>query len=120
MPERAFSASYDSTTQAVSVVACALLMVVAWLIHVVFIALLPPLLIFLAYAYSARGYLMSADAIVVKRLIGNIRVPRRAFERSAWEPRMISPVASGCGSAAAYSVTTAYTGPASWGNVIGT
>jgi hypothetical protein len=75
MPERAFSASYDSTTKAVSAVACALLMVVAWLIHVVFIALLPPLLIFLAYAYSPRGYLISADAIVVRRLIGNIRVP---------------------------------------------
>jgi hypothetical protein len=75
MPERAFSASYDSTSKAVSAVVCLILIVVAWVVHIVFVALLFPLLICLAYAYSPRGYLLSGQAIVVKRLIGNIRVP---------------------------------------------
>jgi hypothetical protein len=39
------------------------------------VALLFPLLIGLAYAYSPRGYVLAGEAIVVKRLIGNIRVP---------------------------------------------
>ena len=75
MSERAFSASYDSTTRAISAAVCLLLMVVAWVVHMVFIALLFPLLIGLAYAYSPRGYAISGGAIVVQRLIGNIRVP---------------------------------------------
>ena len=45
------------------------------MVHIVFIALLFPLLIFLAYAYSPRGYAVSEGAIVIKRLIGKIRVP---------------------------------------------
>src|ERR1039457_3295173 len=70
MSERAFSASYDSTTRAISAAVCLLLMVVAWVVHMVFIALLFPLLIGLAYAYSPRGYAISGGAIVVQRLIG--------------------------------------------------
>ena len=79
MPERAFSASYDSTTKAVSAVFCLALMIVAFMVHIVFVALLFPLLIFLAYAYSPRGYMISEDALVVKRLIGNVRVPLAAI-----------------------------------------
>jgi len=75
MLDRTFSASYDSTAKAVSAVVCVLLMVVAWVVHIVFIALLFPLFIGLAYAYSPRGYALSGNAIVIKRLIGNIRVP---------------------------------------------
>ncbi len=75
MPERSFSASYDSTAKAISVIVCLLLAVVAWMVHVVYIVLLFPLLIFLAYAYSPRGYKLSPDALVIRRLIGNIRVP---------------------------------------------
>jgi len=75
MADRAFSASYDSTAKAVSAVVCVLLMVVAWVVHMVFVALLFPLLICLAYAYSPRGYAISGGAIVIRRLIGNIRVP---------------------------------------------
>lgn len=75
MPERTFSASYDSTAKAITAVTCGLLILVAWMVHIVFIALLFPLLICLAYAYSPRGYAVSGQAFVVKRLIGNIRVP---------------------------------------------
>jgi hypothetical protein len=75
MTERSFSATYDSTTQAVTAAACLLLALVAWLVHVIFIAPLFLLLIGLAYAYSPRGYAISGGAIVIRRLIGNIRVP---------------------------------------------
>jgi len=75
MSERAFSASYDSTTKAISAAVCLLLLVVAWVVHMAFVALLFPLLICLAYAYSPRGYAISGGAIVITRLIGNIRVP---------------------------------------------
>jgi len=75
MPECAFAASYDSTTKSVTAVVCLLLIVVAWLVHIIYIALLFPLLICLAYAYSPRGYALSGGAIVIKRWIGNIRVP---------------------------------------------
>jgi len=75
MPERDFAASYDSTTKSVTAVVCLLLMAVAWLVHIIYIALLFPLLICLAYAYSPRGYALSGGAIVIKRWIGNIRVP---------------------------------------------
>jgi hypothetical protein len=75
MPERAFSASYDSTTKALSAIVCVCLIVIALVVHIVFIALLFPLLACLAYAYSPRGYAVSGEAIFVRRLIGNIRVP---------------------------------------------
>ena len=76
MPERFFSAPYDSTTKGVTALTCVLLLVVAFIIHVIFVALLIPLLVALAYAYSPRGYVLSGHGILVKRLIGNIRVPR--------------------------------------------
>jgi hypothetical protein len=75
MSGRAFSAPYDSTTKTVSAVVCLFLIVVAFLVHVIFVALLFPLLILLAYAYSPRGYAITGDAIVIRRLIGNVRVP---------------------------------------------
>jgi hypothetical protein len=75
MPERTFSASYDSTTKAITGAVCLFLALVAWLVHIIFIAPLFPLLIGVAYAYSPRGYAISGEAIVIKRLIGNIRVP---------------------------------------------
>jgi len=75
MPERSFAAPWDSTTKAITAVTCVLLAFVAWMVHVVFVAPLFPLLIFLTYAYSPRGYQLTADAIVIKRLIGYIRVP---------------------------------------------
>ncbi len=75
MPDRTFSASYDSTTKVVSAVVCLLLIAVAWAVHIVYVALLLPLLVFFGYAYSPRGYKLSGQAIVIKRLIGDIRVP---------------------------------------------
>jgi len=75
MTERAFSASYDSTAKVISAVVCLLVIAVAWVVHMVFLAVLFPLLIGFTYAYSPRGYAISGGAIVVRRLIGDIRVP---------------------------------------------
>lgn len=75
MPERSFSAPYDTTTKAITAVVCVLLMFLAWIVHVIFIVPLFPLLFVITYAYSPRGYEVSDGAIVVRRLIGNIRVP---------------------------------------------
>lgn len=75
MPERTFSVSYDSVAKGVSALVCVALMAIAWMVHIAFIAMLFPLFIFLAYAYSPRGYEVSGGAIVIKRLIGNIRLP---------------------------------------------
>lgn len=75
MTERAFSVSYDSTVKMVSAVVWLLLIAVAWVVHMAFLGVLFPLLIGLAYAYSPRGYAISGGAIVIRRLIGNIRVP---------------------------------------------
>jgi hypothetical protein len=75
MPDRTFSASYDSTTKVISAVTCLVLIAVAWAVHIVFVAALLPLLVVFAYAYSPRGYRLSGQAIVIKRLIGNIQVP---------------------------------------------
>ncbi len=76
MTERTFSAHFDSTAKTISVVVCLMLMVVAWMVHIVFIAAIIPLFIALAYAYSPKSYVLLGDAIVVKRLIGDVRVPR--------------------------------------------
>ncbi|MGO4884019.1 MAG: PH domain-containing protein [Bryobacteraceae bacterium] len=78
-PGRNFTAPYDSTTKAVTAVVCVLLAVVAWMVHIVFIAPLFPVLILLAYAWSPRGYAVTGDSLVIKRLIGNVRVPLAAI-----------------------------------------
>lgn len=75
MDVAAFSAPYDSTTKAISAVVCVILIGVAFLVHIIFIALLLPLMIFLGYAYSPRGYTAGGGTIVIRRLIGNIVIP---------------------------------------------
>ena len=75
MPDRIFPASYDSTTKILSAVLCVAMAVIAWFVHVIFIVPLFPLLVFLGYAYSPRAYIVSRDQLVIKRLIGNLRLP---------------------------------------------
>ncbi len=75
MRERQFSAPYDATVKSVTVVVCVLLLALTWMIHIIYVAALMPLILVLAYIYSPRGYAIEGQAIVVKRLIGNVRVP---------------------------------------------
>ncbi len=60
-----FAASYDRTTRIVSAAACAVLLLVALAVFVTF----------LAYAWSPRRYAVSEGAIVVRRLVGSVRIP---------------------------------------------
>ena len=62
MPDRNFDAHLDSTAKAISVVVCVLLAVVAWMVHIIYIAALFPLLICFTPLY-ARKAMRSAAAI---------------------------------------------------------
>jgi hypothetical protein len=54
---------------------CAILLVVAVATNSVMVAGLGTLLIIVSYAYSPRGYTIQEQSILVKRLIGNVRIP---------------------------------------------
>lgn len=71
----AFSASYDRTTKIVSAAVCVLLVVVSLAAHSAITTSLSVLVVALGYAYSPRGYAISGRAIIVRRLIGNVRIP---------------------------------------------
>jgi hypothetical protein len=72
-PSRAeFSVSYDRTTSIISVVCCALLLLVAVAIQSVLAGCVSLLIVALAYAYSPRGYTLSARSLIVRRRIGSV------------------------------------------------
>ena len=70
-----FSASYDRTTKIVSAVVVVFLLAVGFVPHSVFVGGLSVAVLILAFAYSPRGYLISEQAVIVRRLIGNVRLP---------------------------------------------
>lgn len=70
-----FAATYDRTTRILSALVCLGLATAAVASHSRFVAFLSAAVIILGYAYSPRGYVVAGRAILVKRLIGNIRVP---------------------------------------------
>jgi hypothetical protein len=74
-PSTNFPAPYDRTTKIVTLVVCLALLAIAVAIRNVIVAPLSLLTIVLGYAYSPRGYTIVDRSIVVKRLIGNVRVP---------------------------------------------
>ncbi len=75
MPPSQFSASYDSTTKTISAITCALLIGVSLLAQQPLVLGLSALILVLAYAYSPRGYGFSEQSLIVKRLIGDVRIP---------------------------------------------
>ena len=80
MPARDFTASYDRTTKWLSAVVCLLLLLVSALMiatprAAAGIAIISILSMACAGAYSPRGYSVGDGMVIVKRLIGNIRVP---------------------------------------------
>ncbi len=70
-----FPASYDTVTKIISGIAFALTFAVGVVIYNPIAAAILILVLVLSYAYSPRAYRVSEKAIVVKRLIGNVRVP---------------------------------------------
>jgi hypothetical protein len=73
MPE--FTASYDTTTKVISGLICVMLFGLGLVVHFTVVQALFMLLVLGSYAYSPRSYAISGDALVIKRLIRNIRIP---------------------------------------------
>jgi hypothetical protein len=74
-PDGSFSASYDATTRIVTAVLCAVFLVAVVVTHNVFVGCLCIVVVLVGYAYSPRGYAIRERSIIVKRLIGNVRIP---------------------------------------------
>jgi len=72
---QSFSAPYDRTTKIITAVVCVTLVVVPLFTKIFALAALGWLLVALCYAYSPLGYAVSERSIVVRRLIGRVRIP---------------------------------------------
>jgi hypothetical protein len=82
-----FTASYDGTTKVLSVVVCLGLCAAVLLVHNLFVTFTSVAVIVLGYAYSPRSYSISGREIIVKRLIGSVRVPLDRLK----EARLVTP-----------------------------
>jgi len=71
----AFSASYDITTKAISAIACLVLIGAAVTAGSLALACLALAVIVLSFAFSPRGYIVSREAVFIKRLIGSVEIP---------------------------------------------
>src|SRR5262245_24437874 len=77
-----FSASYDRTTKIVTAIACMLLAIPAATIHNIAVRIVAIMVVLISWAYSPRSYSFADGAIVVKRLIGNVRVPLEGLQEA--------------------------------------
>ena len=82
-----FTASYDRVTKVLSTVVCLGLLIAAAATQNVFVAIVALLSMLLGYAWSPRGYAIADGAIVIDRLIGNVRVPLETVR----EARLATP-----------------------------
>ena len=69
-----FSASYDRLTRFMSAFLCLAFLVLIIATHSLALAILSLLIILVAYAYSPRGYVLEGRSIVVRRLVGQVRI----------------------------------------------
>jgi hypothetical protein len=74
-PSSSYSVSYDSTTKFISAVVCIFLIAVVVLTRSVVVGCFAALVIALCYAYSPRGYVISEESLIVRRLIKSVRFP---------------------------------------------
>lgn len=74
-PSQTFAASYDNTVKIISFAAVLVMLVPMVMTHMFWIAVFVIPVILLGYAFSPRGYEVSDRSIVVKRLIGDVRIP---------------------------------------------
>jgi len=77
-----FSVSYDRTTKVVTAVACALLALPAAAVHNLAVRIVAILTVLVSFAYSVRSYNFADGSIVVKRFIGNVRVPLQELQEA--------------------------------------
>ena len=76
------TASYDTTTKIITAVVLVILVSADVFTRSAIVAGLGALLFALAYAYSPRGYAIAGRSIMVKRLIGNVRIPLDAIREA--------------------------------------
>jgi hypothetical protein len=73
--ETHFPASFDLTTKIVSTVICVAFAVAVAVTWNALIGCAAVLFLLLAYGFSPRGYLLTGETLIVRRLIGNVRIP---------------------------------------------
>ncbi len=76
------AAPYDTTTKVTTAAICVLFVVLYLAVHVIPILVISAAIIIVSYLYSPRGYAISDGAIVIKRLVGNVRLPLEAVRES--------------------------------------
>ena len=74
-PSTSFSASYDKNTKLISAGTYVLMLLLAIVIPGVFMGCLAAVLLVATYVWSPRIYTISEGSILVKRLIGSVRIP---------------------------------------------
>ena len=70
-----FAAPYDRITKFVSALSCLVLLAAGLATRNLFVGAISLALIFVAYAYSPRGYVISEGALLIQRLAGTVRMP---------------------------------------------
>lgn len=69
-----FPASYDRTTQIISVVVCLGLLAIVFGVHNAILTVLSVLVLLIAAAWSPQGYAVEGQTILVRRKIGTLRI----------------------------------------------
>lgn len=72
---QSFSASFETRAKIISGAVVALLICIGIVTRIWFIAAWEAAVLLLAYAWSARGYAVAGGTLIIRRLIGNVRVP---------------------------------------------
>jgi len=70
-----FRASYDRTARIVSAATAVLLCIITIVTHSVFAGALAALIMAAAYAWSPTGYSVADGSVVIRRIIGDVRIP---------------------------------------------
>jgi len=70
-----FSATLDRTTRTISALVCVLLVGILIATQSILAACIAATGIAIAWAWSPRGYALTEDALVIRRLIGKVKVP---------------------------------------------
>jgi hypothetical protein len=74
-----YSASYDKATKIVTSFVVILFLTISIAAHNLILLMIGALILLFGYLYSPRGYTITADALVVKRAIGNVTIPLAAI-----------------------------------------
>jgi hypothetical protein len=69
---REYAAGYDRTTKIVSAIVTVVLLAAMTFGRLGFLG---PLILLIAYAYSPRGYAVSDNSLIVRRWVGDVRIP---------------------------------------------